>query len=101
MKRDSVAADSVQGEPKRRGRPPRDPNAEKGPSLPSLLETIAKQQGKPLSQAEYVVAVREAGYASQAKDISNMVYQALRGLVKKGRFEKDETNGYVLVEKVA
>lgn len=93
--------DAVQGEPKRRGRPPRDPNSEKGPSLPSLLETIAKQTGKPLTQAEYVVAVREAGYASQAKDISNMVYQALRGLVKKGRFEKDEAKGYVLIEKAA
>lgn len=84
---DGVAA------PKRRGRPPKNPNAvavvkEKRLELPSLLQTIVQTHGKPMKHEELVVAARTAGYKSDASDFSNMVYQALVKLVKKGTFAK-------------
>jgi len=80
--------------PKRRGRPPKNPNAvpqnkEKRIELPNLLETIIQTHGKPMKHEELVVAARNAGYKSEAKDFSNMVYQCLVKLVKKGTLGKD------------
>lgn len=60
--------------------------------LPHLLETIAQEVGRPLKQSDFVTLVREAGYKSQAKDFSNMIYQALLKLVKRGVLEKDSDN---------
>jgi hypothetical protein len=87
-----VAVDG-QPAPKRRGRPPKNPNAvvapkEKRIELPGLLETIIQSHGKPMKHEELVVAARNAGYKSDAKDFSNMVYQCLVKLVKKGTLNK-------------
>jgi len=93
----ATAAAPVTGDvaaPKRRGRPPKNPNAvpqnkEKRIELPNLLETIIQTHGKPMKHEELVVAARNAGYKSEAKDFSNMVYQCLVKLVKKGTLGKD------------
>ena len=87
-----VATDGVPA-PKRRGRPPKNSNAvpvvkEKRLELPSLLQTIVQTHGKPMRHEELVVAARTAGYKSGASDFSNMVYQCLVKLVKKGTFAK-------------
>ena len=79
--------------PKRRGRPPKNPNAvaapkEKRIELPSLLETIIRSNDKPMKHKELVVAALNAGYKSDAKDFPNMVYQCLVKLVKKGTLNK-------------
>ena len=88
----SVPADGTPV-PKRRGRPRKNPNAvlvvkEKRIELPSLLQTIVQTHGKPMKHEELVVAARTAGYKSDAADFSNMVYQCLVKLVKKGTFAK-------------
>lgn len=63
--------------------------------LPTLLETISQQVNKPLKQADFVTLVREAGYTTKAKDFSNMVYQALLKLVRRGTLKKNaETREY-------
>lgn len=63
--------------------------------LPTLLETIGQQVNKPLTLADFVTMVRQAGYETKAKDFSNMVYQALLKLCKRGKFKKnDETRSY-------
>ncbi len=94
--------------PKRRGRPPGSTNKAKVPSdgktinLPSLLETIAQQMSKPLKIDNFVTLVNQSGYESKAKDLSNMIYQSLTKLVKKGRFKKnDETREYEYVNQAA
>jgi hypothetical protein len=89
----AATSDGVAAAPKRRGRPPKNPNAvavvkEKRLELPSLLQTIVQTHGKPMKHEELVVAARTAGYKSDASDFSNMVYQALVKLVKKGTFAK-------------
>lgn len=66
--------------------------------LPTLLETIGQQVNKPLQLADFVTLVREAGYTTKAKDFTNMVYQALLKLVKRGKFERNpETRAYQYV----
>lgn len=66
--------------------------------LPTLLETIGQNLNKPLALADFVTLVRESGYTTKAKDFSNMVYQALLKLVKRGKFKKnDETRCYEYV----
>jgi len=104
----------VNGEVKRRGRPKGSTNAPKvaatgvvtddGKSvdLPSLLETIAQQVNRPLLLTDFVTLAREAGYTTKAKDFSNMVYQSVLKLVKKGKFKKnEETRAYEYVGKAA
>lgn len=86
-------ANDGQAAPKRRGRPPKNPQAvaqpkEKRIELPGLLETIIQSHGKPMKHEELVVAAHNAGYKSDAKDFSNMVYQALLKMVKKGTLNK-------------
>ena len=95
-------------QPKRRGRPPKAEgekvarNGEKRIELPALLETIAQQSNKPLLLTDFVAKAREAGYTTNAKDFSNMVYQALLKLVNKGMFRKiTETREYEYVGKAA
>jgi hypothetical protein len=56
--------------------------------LPTLLAKIAAKS-KPLTVAEFVALSRHAGYASEARDYPNMVYQALLNLVRKGVLIKD------------
>ena len=79
--------------PKKRGRPPKadakvKADKPKRIELPELLETIVQKHGKAMKHEELVVAAREAGYKSEAKDFSNMVYQCLVKLVKKGTLAK-------------
>ena len=95
-------------QPKRRGRPPGSGNKNKAPKapksdsedgksvdLPTLLETIAQQVNRPLIIAEFVKLARESGYTTKSKDFSNMVYQAVLKLTKKGTFTKNaETRTY-------
>jgi hypothetical protein len=95
QKAEAATAAPVDGQPapKRRGRPPKNPNAvvapkEKRIELPALLETIIQSHGKPMKHEELVVAARNAGYKTAAKDFSNMVYQCLVKLVKKGTLNK-------------
>lgn len=106
-----VETPTVVGEVRRRGRPKGSTNKNKvakpdddGKSidLPSLLETIAQQVNKPLLLADFVTLAREAGYTTKAKDFSNMVYQSVLKLVKKGLFRKnEETRAYEYVGKAA
>jgi ribosomal protein S20 len=56
--------------------------------LPALLRKIAAKS-KPLTLPEFVFLSRQAGYASEARDYPNMVYQALLKLVRKGVLIKD------------
>jgi len=89
----ATAAPVVADAPKRRGRPKKNPDAvavpkEKRIELPGLLETIIQSHGKPMKHQELVVATRNAGYKSKARDFSNMVYQCLVKLVKKGTLKK-------------
>lgn len=98
--------------PKKRGRPKGSKNKPKetmttdddgkSADLPTLLETIGQEVNKPLTCADFVTLVREAGYKTKAKDFSNMVYQALLKLVKRGTFKKnEETRAYEYVKQVA
>lgn len=116
-----VASPATNGVAKRRGRPKGSKNVRKDKTLvladgqvveqgddgksidlPSLLETIAQQVDRPLLLADFVTLAREAGYTTKAKDFSNMVYQAVLKLVKKGLFKKnDETRAYEYVGQVA
>jgi hypothetical protein len=74
----------------------------KSVDLPTLLETIAQQVNRPLLLADFVTLARQAGYTTKAKDFSNMVYQSVLKLVKKGLFRKnDETRAYEYVGKAA
>ena len=106
----------VDGVPKRRGRPPKvkdgtavtaaptGVSTEDGKSvdLPTLLVTLAQDVNKPLLLPDFVTLAREAGYTTKAKDFSNMVYQAVLKLVKKGVFKKnDETRAYEFVKAAA
>jgi len=70
--------------------------------LPTLLETIGQNLNKPLALADFVTLVRESGYTTKAKDFSNMVYQALLKLVKRGKFKKnDDTRCYEYIAQAA
>jgi ribosomal protein S20 len=40
--------------------------------------------------SEFVASAQRAGYVSEARDFSNMVYQAILKLVKKGVLTKDK-----------
>lgn len=97
--------------PKKRGRPKGSKNKPKEAmtsdegkpvDLPTLLETIGQEVNKPLTCADFVTLVRESGYKTKAKDFSNMVYQALLKLVKRGTFKKnEETRAYEFVKNAA
>jgi len=107
-----VEAVENNGQPRKRGRPKGSKNKKtaegtagrdgKSIDLPSILETIGQQVQKPLVLADFVTLAREAGYATKSKDFSNMVYQALLKLVKRGSFKKnEETRAYEFVQKAA
>lgn len=111
----AVVTAAPTGEVRRRGRPPGTGKAAtaakaagvatddgKSVDLPTLLETIAQQVNRPLLLADFVTLARQAGYTTKAKDFSNMVYQSVLKLVKKGLFRKnDETRAYEYVGKAA
>ncbi len=61
--------------------------------LPDLLTAIAQEVGKPMRLPDYLAVVLASGYQSEAKDKSNMVYQALNKLVKRGTLVKNPDNG--------
>lgn len=97
---------------KRRGRPPGSKNVVKvdadssddGKSvdLQSLLQTIAQETAKPLMIKDFVALSLQSGYTTKAKDFSNIVYQSVLKLVKKGVFRKDsETRAYEFVKDAA
>lgn len=106
------------GEKRKRGRPPGSKNKPKDGEqteaavggddgkaidLPGLIETIGQQVQKPLTVADFVTLVLESGYTTKAKDFSNIVYQSLHKLVKRGMFVRNgETRAYEYVpQKVA
>lgn len=63
--------------------------------LPQLLVSIGQQQSSPVKLEELCKLVKEAGYESNASNLSNMVYQSLQKLIKKGFFARnDETRDY-------
>jgi hypothetical protein len=63
--------------------------------LPQLLVSIGQQQSSPVKLDELCKLVKEAGYESYASNFSNMVYQSLQKLIKKGFFARnDETREY-------
>lgn len=77
-------------------------NDGKSVDLQTLLETIAQQVNRPLLLADFVTLARQAGYTTKAKDFSNMVYQSVLKLVKKGLFKKnEETRAYEYIGKAA
>lgn len=98
-----VAATKKRGRPKQTGAKAGVPTGDgKTIDLPTLLETIGQNLNKPLALPDFVTLVRESGYSTKAKDFSNMVYQALLKLVKRGKFKKnDETRCYEYVGKAA
>jgi hypothetical protein len=67
--------------------------------LPDLLTTIAQEVGKPMKLPDFLSVVLSSGYQSDAKDKSNMVYQALNKLVKRGTLKKDpDSREYVIAD---
>jgi hypothetical protein len=103
----TAAAVAQTDAPKRRGRPAKvkagiSTDDGKSIDLPTLLVSLAQNVNKPLLLADFVTLAREAGYTTKAKDFSNMVYQAVLKLVKKGLFKKnDETRAYEFVKAAA
>ena len=60
--------------------------------LPDLLTMIAQQVASPLRHPDFLKLVLASGYKQgmwKAKDKSNMVYQSLNKLVKRGTLKKD------------
>jgi hypothetical protein len=63
--------------------------------LPDLLTMIAQQVASPLKHLDFLKLVLASGYKPggeglwEAKDKSNMVYQSLNKLVKRGTLKKD------------
>lgn len=57
--------------------------------LPQLLVSIGQQQSSPVKLEELCKLVKEAGYESNASNFSNMVYQSLQKLIKKGFFARN------------
>lgn len=106
----TTANGNVLTAPRRRGRPKGAKNKpkevvegdDKSIDLPTLLETISQQVSRPLTCADFVTLVRESGYKTKAKDFSNMIYQALLKLIKRGKFKKnEETRAYEFVKNAA
>jgi len=63
--------------------------------LPQLLINIGQQLDGPAKLEQICALVKSAGYESNASDFSNMVYQALQKLIKKGDFARNsETREY-------
>lgn len=63
--------------------------------LPQLLVSIGQQQSSPVKLEELCKLVKEHGYESNASNFSNMVYQSLQKLIKKGFFARNnETREY-------
>lgn len=70
--------------------------------LPDLLTMIAQQVASPLKHPDFLKLVLASGYKSEAKDKSNMVYQSLNKLVKRGTLTKDpDSREYNLVADAA
>lgn len=76
-------------------------NGEKKMRLPSLLVVLGQQNaGRALTYKELAEMVQASGYASESKNFSNMVYQSLQKLVKRGVYNKnEETREYHFVGK--
>ena len=74
-------------------------NGEKKMRLPALLTVLGQQNaGRALTYKELAQLVQDSGYASESKNFSNMVYQSLQKLVKRGLYTKnDETREYHFV----
>jgi hypothetical protein len=74
--------------PKRRGRPPKNPDAVKNENktvpLGTLVLSIAKTLNRPFSLSEMVTMVCDSDYQSSG-DLSNMVYQSLYKLQKQNK----------------
>jgi hypothetical protein len=71
---------------------------EKKVPLSNLIQDIALTSDKPLTLHEFVSQCKKNGYTTNSSDFVNMVYQNLRKLVKKGKFQQDsETRAFELV----
>lgn len=57
--------------------------------LPQLLINIGQQLDAPAKLEQICALVKSAGYESNASDFSNMVYQGLQKLIKKGVFARN------------
>lgn len=90
------------GRPKKSDQPQSDVKVDvdgSGMELPDLLTVIAQEVKKPMQLADFLAVVLASGYQSEAKDKSNMVYQALNKLVKRGTLKKDtDTREYVIAD---
>lgn len=90
---------SSENPPKRRGRPPKNPDAVKNDNktvpLGTLVLSIAKTLNRPFSLPEMVTMVCESDYQSSG-DLSNMVYQSLYKLQKQSKIinNGDRTYSY-------
>jgi|694.fasta_scaffold00185_49 hypothetical protein len=93
-----IVANNDGSEPRRRGRPRKNPSDEvavKSLKLPNLLETIGQQHGKSMRYDDLAILVKSSGYKTNSKDFNNMVYQCLQKLCKKGVFVRNpETQEY-------
>lgn len=98
-KKSEKAEISSDNPPKRRGRPPKNPEAvqseNKSVPLGTLVLSIAKTLNRPFNLAEMVTMVCESDYQSSG-DLSNMVYQSLYKLQKQNKIinNGDRTYSY-------
>jgi len=71
------------------------PSRLKDMQLPEILEAIGAQHNKAFKHEELTALVKATGYTSSSKNFSNMIYQCLQKLCKRGTFVKDaETRLY-------
>ena len=62
----------------------------KSMKLPNLLETIGQQHPHFMRYEKIAELVLETGYKTNSGNLSNMVYQCLQKLCKKGVFTKND-----------
>jgi hypothetical protein len=64
--------------------------------LPDLVAQLAAEQHKPLTLADLVALVRQAGFRTEAKDFPYMVYQAASKLVERGVLRRHKEHNVAL-----
>jgi hypothetical protein len=73
----------------------------KSMKLPNLLETIGQQHPHSMKYEKLAELVLETGYKTNSGNLSNMVYQCLQKLCKRGVFTKnDSTREYQFSGKI-
>lgn len=90
----SLSKPQTQPQPHRPSRTARrrsKPSKSKQPNLPAVLEAIGAQHAsRSFDYRDLALIVQKSGkYKSESEDFSNMVYQSLTKLVKRGVYERN------------